>query len=449
MLARQADETSALIGPKSDLERQILKAAPAIEHWLHEQWQKHAAPFYASVDLRNSGYKLAPVDINLFPGGFNNLNPDTDPQCLQVIVATVKKTCPSGGGLLLIPENHTRNPGYMENVVALQTMLRRAGIQVRVGSLDPTLAAATDIESTHGAIRLEPLRRYVNRLGVDDFDPCLVLLNNDLSAGVPDILRNIEQPLLPPLYAGWTTRRKSNHFAIYRNLAAEVAGLIGIDSWLINANFSKCGSINFHERTGEECLEAYVLEVLAAIRLKYKQYGITQEPFVIVKADAGTYGMAVMTVKDPSEVHSLNRKQRKKMEMAKGHAEVHEVMVQEGVYTSELVEGSSAEPVIYMVDKFVVGGYYRVTAGRGQDENLNVPGSHFVTVPFDKPCHFPDSNDPQSSSSRFHAYGLIARIALVATAIELEQAREASEKNAAVNAPAGKDSIPDNSAARP
>jgi glutamate--cysteine ligase len=210
-----------------------------------------------------------------------------------------------------------------------------------------------------------------------------------------------------------------------------VAGAIGIDPWLINAHFSKCGSINFHERTGEECLEAYVAEVLAAIRVKYKQYGITQEPFVIAKADAGTYGMAVMTVKDPAEVHSLNRKQRKKMEMGKGHAEVHEVMVQEGVYTSELVEGSSAEPVIYMVDQFVVGGYYRVTAGRGRDENLNVPGSHFVTVPFDRPCHFPDANDARTSSSRFHAYGVIARIALVATAIELEQARMAIETKAA------------------
>jgi glutamate--cysteine ligase len=225
-----------------------------------------------------------------------------------------------------------------------------------------------------------------------------------------------------------------------------VAGVIGMDSWLIDANFAKCGSINFQERAGEECLEAYVSEVLAAIRLKYKQYGITQAPFVIVKADAGTYGMAVMTVKDPAEVRSLNRKQRKKMEMAKGHAEVHEVMVQEGVYTSELVAGSNAEPVLYMVDKFVVGGYYRVTAGRGRDENLNVPGSHFVTVPFDRPCHFPDSS--QSSSSRFHAYGIIARIALVATAIELEQAREAIENNTAVNARVGKDAIPDNSAAR-
>ena len=29
------------------------------------QWQEHAVPFYASVDLRNAGFKLAPVDTNL------------------------------------------------------------------------------------------------------------------------------------------------------------------------------------------------------------------------------------------------------------------------------------------------------------------------------------------------------------------------------------------------
>lgn len=59
--------TTALTGPLPDLERELIKAAPAIEHWLRSQWQEHAAPFYASVDLRNSGFKLAPVDTNSIP----------------------------------------------------------------------------------------------------------------------------------------------------------------------------------------------------------------------------------------------------------------------------------------------------------------------------------------------------------------------------------------------
>ena len=71
--------TTALTGPLLDMERMILGATPQIERWFRSQWQEHAAPFYTSVDLRNSGFKLAPVDTNLYPGGFNNLNSDFIP----------------------------------------------------------------------------------------------------------------------------------------------------------------------------------------------------------------------------------------------------------------------------------------------------------------------------------------------------------------------------------
>ena len=107
--------TTALSGPLLDLERRILQAMPAIEHWLRSQWQEHETPFYASVDLRNSGFKLAPVDTNLYPGGFNNLNPDFHPLCVQAAMAAIEKICPDAHGLLLIPENHTRNLFYLQN----------------------------------------------------------------------------------------------------------------------------------------------------------------------------------------------------------------------------------------------------------------------------------------------------------------------------------------------
>jgi glutamate--cysteine ligase len=46
--------------------------------------------------------------------------------------------------------------------------------------------------------------RTRGRLGLKDFDPCTILLNNDLSAGVPGMLEDLhEQYLLPPLHAGW------------------------------------------------------------------------------------------------------------------------------------------------------------------------------------------------------------------------------------------------------
>ena len=79
--------TTALRGPILELEKRILEAMPAIEHWLRGKWQQHSIPFYCSVDLRNSGFKLAPVDTNLFPGGFNNLNTDFLPLCVQAMMA--------------------------------------------------------------------------------------------------------------------------------------------------------------------------------------------------------------------------------------------------------------------------------------------------------------------------------------------------------------------------
>ena len=128
---------TALVGPMLELERRILDQMPEIERWLRGKWQEHAVPFYASVDLRNAGYKLAPVDTNLFPGGFNNLNRDFMPLCVQAIQAAVERVCADARGVLLIPENHTRNLHYLQNVATLEHILQQAGMRVRIGTLLP------------------------------------------------------------------------------------------------------------------------------------------------------------------------------------------------------------------------------------------------------------------------------------------------------------------------
>jgi len=414
--------TTALTGPLLDLERRFLDSMPVIEHWLRGKWLDHAVPFYASVDLRNSGFKLAPVDTNLFPGGFNNLNPDFMPLCVHAIQSAVEKICPEARGVLLIPENHTRNQFYLQNVAQLVTILKQAGMRVRIGSLLPEITQPTAFQLPNGcSLTLEPLQRKGNRLGVRDFDPCVILLNNDLSAGAPDILKNLEQAVIPPLAAGWYVRRKSQHFSAYRNIAEEFAKLLGIDPWLIDPHFAVCNKVNFQERAGEECLAAQVDAILQKTRAKYAEYGVKQEPFVIVKADAGTYGMGIMTVKDASEVTNLNRRQRNKMAVVKEGLQVHDVLVQEGVYTFEQINEAVAEPVIYMIDHYVVGGFYRVHTGRGVDENLNAPGMHFEPLAFQTACTLPEPDSaPDDLPNRFYAYGVVARLALLAASLELE-----------------------------
>lgn len=413
-----------MTGPLHELERSFLDAMPTIEHWFRSQWLEHAVPFYASVDLRNSGFKLAPVDTNLFPGGFNNLNPDFLPLCVLAMQSAVEKICPEARGVLLIPENHTRNIFYLQNVAQIELILKQAGMRVRIGSLLPEITAATQIKLPNGgALTLEPLVRKGNRLGLADFDPCVVLLNNDLSAGAPEILKNLEQSVFPPLSVGWYARRKSQHFSAYDRVANDFAGLLGIDPWLINPYFGTCDQINFQERVGEECLAGQVDILLQKIRVKYAEYGVKNDPFVIVKADAGTYGMGIMTVKDASEIKGLNRKQRNKMAVVKEGVSVTDVLIQEGVYTFEQINEAVAEPVVYMIDHYVVGGFYRVHTTRGVDENLNAPGMHFMPLAFETHCTLPNPDRaPDDTPNRFYAYGVVARLALLAAALEIEAA---------------------------
>jgi glutamate--cysteine ligase len=412
---------TALAGPLMELERTFLERMPDIERWLRTHWQEHAVPFYASVDLRNAGFKLAPVDTNLFPGGFNNLNPAFMPLCVQAIQAAVERVCPDARGVLLVPENHTRNQFYLANVATLEGILRQAGMDVRIGTLIPEIKAPTTLEVPGDRrITLEPIVRDGRRVGLDGFDPCMVLLNNDLSAGPPAILQRIDQPVAPPLAAGWYNRRKSHHFEVYRRVAKEFAALLDIDPWLIDPYFGVCGSVDFQSAAGEECLATNVESLFAKIGAKYREYGIDEKPFVIVKADAGTYGMGIMTVRDPSDVVGLNRKQRNKMAVVKEGLEVTSVIIQEGVPTYEAIDEAIAEPVVYMIDRFVVGGFYRVHTARGKDENLNAPGAQFVPLAFESPC-IPDLSGPAGCPpNRFYAYGVVARLAQLAASIEIE-----------------------------
>ncbi|MDO5074022.1 MAG: glutamate--cysteine ligase [Neisseria animaloris] len=433
-----------------DFEYKILTNQPKIEAWFRSQWGKHSPPFYGSVDIRNSGYKMASIDMNLFPGGFNNLNPNFVPLAAVAAQDAVERACEEAKSVLIVPENHTRNTFYLQNVYALSSILRSAGFEVRLGSLNPEITEPTEFETALGdKILLEPLLRTRERVHLaDGFSPCIVLLNNDLSGGVPEILKGLNQTVLPPLHGGWITRRKTNHFGAYNQVAAEFAELIGIDEWQINPYFEQISGLDFQEREGEDALADAVERMLAKIQAKYDEKGITDKPFVIVKADAGTYGMGVMSVKSADEVRSLNRKNRNKMAKVKEGLEVSEVIVQEGIYTYETLNGAVAEPVVYMMDRFVIGGFYRVHEGRGADENLNASGMLFVPLEQSIPSVHSSGNadpvllatckrvfeqweslgvprvdidNPDNEPNRLYVYGVMARLSLLAASIELEQ----------------------------
>jgi glutamate--cysteine ligase len=415
---------TALTGPINELEARILESLPAIERWFRLEWMEHTPPFYTSVDVRNAGFKLAPVDTNLFPGGWNNLTPEMLPLAVQAAMAAIEKICPEAKNLLLVPEKHTRNTFYLQNVAQLSRIFHQAGMNVRLGTLDPEVKEPTTLALPDGgSLVVEPLVRGKHRLGTKDFDPCTILLNNDLSSGIPKVLENLhEQYVLPPLHAGWAVRRKSNHFHSYEEVAKKFAKLLGMDPWLINPLFGQCGEVNFAEESGLECVQSNADALLAKIRRKYKEYGINEKPFVVIKADNGTYGMGIMTVRDAKELDAVNRRTKNKMSVVKEGQQVTQVIIQEGVPTYERVNEAVAEPVVYMLDRYVVGGFYRVHAERGIDENLNAPGASFVPLAFAESTHMPRPGVKPGASApnRFYMYGVIGRLAMLAASYELE-----------------------------
>lgn len=415
---------TALTGPLNELEQRVLDSMPAIERWFRLEWMEHTPPFYSSVDVRNAGFKLAPVDTNLFPGCWNHLTPEMMPLAVQAAMAAIEKICPEARNLLLIPENQSSSTSYLSSVAQLRRIFHMAGLNVRIGSIDPAIKKTTTIELPNGdSITLEPVIRTKRRLGVKDFDPCTILLNNDLIAGAPGILEDIhEQYLLPPLHAGWSTRRKSKHFKCYEEVAKRLGKLLGVDPWLITPIFDKCAGVNLAEGLGLDDLSTRVDAVLTKIRRKYKEYGIKEKPFVVVKSDNGALGMGIVTVRDVKDLEVFSQKTAGAAGSPNEDREVHDVLIQEGVLTKERMHDAVAEPVVYMMDRYVVGGFYRIHADRGMDESLNAPGASFVPLAFDHSTHLPQPGirPGASAPNRFYMYGVIGRLAMLAASYELE-----------------------------
>jgi glutamate--cysteine ligase len=415
---------TALTGPINELEQRVLDSMPAIERWFRLEWMEHTPPFYSSVDVRNAGFKLAPVDTNLFPGGWNNLTAEMLPLGVQAAMAAIEKICPEARNLLVIPENGPHNSFYLDNLAQLQRIFNMAGLNVRLGSIDPAIKKNTTYALQNGGqITLEPVIRGKRRLGLKDFDPCTILLNNDLSAGVPGILEDVhEQYLLPPLHAGWPTRRKSTHFKCYEEVSKRLGKLLGVDPWLINPLFDRCENVNLGAADGLTCLQTQVDAVLGRVKRKYKEYGIKEKPFVVVKADHGTHELGIVTVRDAQDMQALQERVNTLSKGSKAALATHDFLVQEGVQTQERVNEAVAEPVVYMMDRYVVGGFYRVHAGRGVDESLNAPGSGYVPLAFEHSTQLPQPGIKPGASlpNRFYMYGVVGRLAMLAASYELE-----------------------------
>ncbi len=389
----------------------ILQKNEEIEQWFSEQYAKTEPFFYSSVDLRHSGNKLVPVDTNLFPAGFNLLSQKAIENASAEARRYFDTHLSNVKNILIIPENHTRNLSYLDNIAAIDSLLTHAGFHVKIGGMTVEEEALT-LESASGVeIKIHPIIRAHETLSIEGFTPDAILVNNDLSAGAPEILTNIKQPVIPPVGMGWYRRRKTSHFDSYANISRIFANQFDFDPWLISSSFTKCGTINFKDREGLECVARNVEKALFKIQKKYDHYKIKDEPYVFIKADSGTYGMGIMTVKSPEEVFEINKKSRNKMNVVKEGVINSEVIIQEGIPTIDRVDGKVAEPMIYMINATPIGCTMRINDNRDDRSNLNSSGMTFKSA-----CS--SDGEAKTNNNVCPAQALIARLASLAATYE-------------------------------
>jgi glutamate--cysteine ligase len=218
------------------------------------------------------------------------------------------------------------------------------------------------------------------------------------------------------LHAGYTVRRKSLHFRSYEEVAKKFAKLLGMDPWLINPMAASCGELDAGSAAGLECVQTQADAMLTKVRRKFKEYGINEKPFVVVKADAGGMGAGVLTVRDAREIDA------ERVHRADAPADVPGVTGADRRRAHRRIHDAVAEPVVMMIDRYVVGGFYRVHADRNADESLCAPGSRYVPLAFAGSSLLPKPGGKPGASApnRFYMYGVIGRLAMVAASYEME-----------------------------
>jgi len=418
---------TTLQGPINELEQRILDGMPAIERWLRLEWMEHTPPFYGAVDVRNAGFKLAPTGHDLFPSGWNHLSEEVLPLAVQAGTAAIEKICPEAKNLLIVPCNQAgedvlHNSSYLSNLLQLKRVFQLAGLNVRFGSINPHLNQAQTVVLPDGqSITLEPALRSQRRLGLAHFDPCTILLNQPLASGVPGILEELhEQNLLPPLHAANASRLNSRFLTAYDEIAKRFGKMIGIDPWLINPMHEVVPTLDVSRPDQLALLTEKVDALLGKIRRKYKDYGIHEQAWVELKCNSRRGQGGVLRLSQGAEVGPL---------LAQALAEHGDrinasagVVLQEAVMTQERVNDRLAQPVVYLMDRYVVGGFYKVQAHPVADAAWQVDTPSFLPLAFERSRHLPGPEYKPGASvpNRFYMYGVVARLAMLAVSYELE-----------------------------
>jgi glutamate--cysteine ligase len=391
-----------------------------LESWVRGKAEKEFIPLYSSVDLRVSDHKIAPVDTNIFPAGFNNLSEPFRDRASELFRDYFLRKYPKVKSILIIPELHTRNAYYWENIHVLKSILERVdyGVDIGIVSDDFSRDEASFLSRSGEEVVAHKVMKEDHKISTSRVTPDLLLINNDFSEKCPKTLKDIIQPVEPPIEIGWHTRRKSVHFEYYNKLAGEAAEILGIDPWIISIDTVSIEGVDFDSPADRERAASVADSILDGLRRTYGEKGVSEDPYLFLKSNSGTYGMAVISVSSGDEIRTLNAEGRKRMRVSKGGKPVRDIVLQEGIPTAlRIGRDAAAEPVFYLIEAKVAGGFLRFNSGKDDHENLNTKGMEFSPMSGGgKQAEAPDGSTVYSP-----AHELVSCIASIAAGYEIEE----------------------------
>jgi len=364
----------------SNLEERIEAKRPELEEWFESKRLELDMPLYGSVDIRDAHWKVAVVDANQYPAGFNNLHDGDIGAHLRDSIGDIRH-------IHIWPESHNRNPAYTENITSLQTILENEGYAVTKGVLEIEEGIPVSVQGTV---------------------PDLILLNNDLTEGP---LPELGVPVSPPPQMGWYQRRKSSHFRAVQPYLDEVAEILEIDPWLLSTHWIVSEDKCLDKETCRTLLAAEVDDFIVYLQEKYDEYGIEGKPTLFVKNDSGTYGLGILEITSGEELLSLSNRKMNRLTYGKGGTDAEDFLIQEGVPSALTWDSMVIEPVAYCANGRVGGWFYRANAKKGEMANLNSPSSVFLTPG--------EIQDDTIESRRNHWHMLVAEIAMLGMAAEI------------------------------
>ncbi len=380
-----------------------------ITAWMKEKRSQVPIPIYGSVDVRDAGWKIGVVDANHFPAGFNNVSKENLMELANLFKEHVQRSHPSCKWVHIYPESHTRNPGYVENIASIKSMIEQAGFSCTVGS--PNLNEFGALNGLSGPLLLQSVRvDETGELEVDGDHPDLILLNNDLTDGAIPGVQSTN--ITPPPHMGWFRRRKSHHYEMLKPYVDEIASLLSIDPWHLMPDWFVSQNKCLTEEACKIKLAEEIDEFLDGLREKYATLGIDREPTVVMKNDSGTYGLGIMMLTAGEQILNLSNRKANKLRYAKGGAEVENFLIQEGIPTALATEtGETLEPVVYLVDGEAASWFYRINAKKSDMDNLNSPSARFE--------NYEDAENPHIREAHgWHA--LVAELSMLAMGAEAE-----------------------------